>query len=421
MAFPKITIQVGADTSRLNRDLKKGETTIQKFGRGAMRAMDGLALAATGAAFAIGKEGVEAAIADQAAQVKLATTLKNTTKATDAQVASVEDYINQTQLATGVVDDDLRPSLDRLVRSTKDVKRAQELQALALDVSAGTGKDLQSVTEAIAKAYDGSFTSLKRLGIPLDENIIKTKDFDAAQKVLAKTFEGQSAAAAATAEGGMRRFQIVIDEAKESIGEALLPTLEELTDYVTSPEGQKLIKDFAEGMGDAFKAAAQALPPILAGLKEIGKSAAAMNIDFSTFADPKLMAAATAFRLTPGPIQIKAIAALAAYGAIGAAADADRAAMESFQSADPNKIYAYGVPGRTAINAAQQNYMNALTTGQRMQTAPAFSSLYGTQPQVVNNIRINAIDPVQTARQIAKITNGQNGNASSPKFQAFLR
>lgn len=421
MAIPKINIQIGADTGKLNRDLKKGETTIQKFGRNAVRAMDGLALAATGAAFAIGKEGVEAAIADQAAQVKLATTLKNTTKATDAQIASTEEYINQTQLATGVVDDDLRPSLDRLVRSTKDVKRAQELQALALDVSAGTGKDLQSVTEAIAKAYDGSFTSLKRLGIPLDENIIKTKDFDAAQKVLATTFEGQSAAAAATAEGGMRRFQIVIDEAKESIGEALLPTLEELTDYVTSPEGQKFIKDFAEGMGDAFKAAAQAMPPILAGLKEIGKSAAAMNIDFSTFADPKLMAAATAFRLTPGPIQVKAIAAVAAYtaGAVGESQSTDQQQLKA-TDAIYGRVTGLGLKAQPQLDVG--SYFAGTWSGAQAAAQQGYFMTGATRnPTVVNNIKINAIDPVQTARQIAKITNGQNGNASSPKYQAFLR
>ncbi len=105
---------------------------------------------------------------------------KNTTKATDAQVKAVEDYIDKTARASGTADDVLRPSLDRLLRSTQDITKAQKLQTLALDIAAGTGKDLATVSEALGKAYDGNLGALKRIGVPLDENIVKTKDFDAA-------------------------------------------------------------------------------------------------------------------------------------------------------------------------------------------------------------------------------------------------
>lgn len=109
--------------------------------------MAGAAFAAAGAAAALyaGKlaiDGVKAAIEDEAAQAKLGKTLENVTGATNAQIKSVEDYITKTELAYGVTDDDLRPSLDRLVRATKDVTEAQKLQSIALDVAAGTGKSL---------------------------------------------------------------------------------------------------------------------------------------------------------------------------------------------------------------------------------------------------------------------------------------
>lgn len=190
--------------------------------------------AAAGAmAIKIGIDAVKAAVEDEKAQKSLAITLKNTTKATDAQVKSVEDYIDKTARATGVADDQLRPSLDRLVRSTQDVTKAQKLQQLALDIAAGTGKDLATVTEALGKAYDGNLGALKRIGVPLDENIVKTKDFDAATKALSETFAGQADAAAETFAGRMARIKIAIDEAKEQLGQALLPLLERFANFAT--------------------------------------------------------------------------------------------------------------------------------------------------------------------------------------------
>jgi hypothetical protein len=199
----------------------------------AAKAFLGLATAVGTAAFAIGVSAVKAAIEDEKAQVSLAQTLRNTTKATDQQIAATEDYIDATARATGIADDQLRPSLDRLVRSTQDVTKAQKLQQLALDIAAGTGKDLAAVTEALGKAYDGNLGALKRIGVPLDENIVKTKDFDAAVKALSETFAGQAAAAAETFAGRMSRIKIAVDEAKEQIGFALLPFLEKLAKFVT--------------------------------------------------------------------------------------------------------------------------------------------------------------------------------------------
>jgi len=209
-------------SNKLDNALQKGAAAFLAVG------------AAAGAmAIKIGIDAVKAAVEDEKAQKSLAITLKNTTKATDAQVKSVEDYIDKTARATGIADDQLRPSLDRLVRSTQDVTKAQKLQQLALDIAAGTGKDLATVTEALGKAYDGNLGALKRIGVPLDENIIKTKDFDAATKALSETFAGQADAAAETFAGRMARIKIAIDEAKEQLGTALLPLLERFAKFAT--------------------------------------------------------------------------------------------------------------------------------------------------------------------------------------------
>jgi hypothetical protein len=235
-----LKLQLLADTAQFSTGLNKASTDTQSFTAKvdkivatAAKAFLGLATAVGTAAFAIGVSAVKAAIEDEKAQVSLAQTLRNTTKATDQQIAATEDYIDATARATGIADDQLRPSLDRLVRSTQDVTKAQKLQQLALDIAAGTGKDLAAVTEALGKAYDGNLGALKRIGVPLDENIVKTKDFDAAVIALSETFAGQAAAAAETFAGRMQRVQIAVDEAKEQIGFALLPFMEKLAKFVT--------------------------------------------------------------------------------------------------------------------------------------------------------------------------------------------
>ena len=235
-----LKLELLADTAQFSTGLNKATTETQSFtGKidkivaTAAKAFLGLATAVGTAAFAIGVSAVKAAIEDEKAQVSLAQTLRNTTKATDQQIAATEDYIDATARATGIADDQLRPSLDRLVRSTQDVTKAQKLQQLALDIAAGTGKDLAAVTEALGKAYDGNLGALKRIGVPLDENIVKTKDFDGAVKALSETFAGQAAAAAETFAGRMSRIKIAVDEAKEQIGFALLPFLEKLAKFVT--------------------------------------------------------------------------------------------------------------------------------------------------------------------------------------------
>jgi hypothetical protein len=179
----------------------------------------------------------KAAIADEQSQKLLETQLRATLGPNQALADSMADFVDQTQLATGVADDELRPALAGLVRFTGDATKAQELLTLSIDASKATGKDLAAVSTAIGRAYDGNFTSLKKLGIPLDENIIKTKDFKAAQEALTTQFGGAAAANANTYAGRLQILKIRFDEMVEGIGYRVLPMLGQLLDYV-----DKLIK-----------------------------------------------------------------------------------------------------------------------------------------------------------------------------------
>lgn len=376
---------------------RRAQTGVQKFTSFATKAFDGLAIAAAGAAVKFGVDGVQAAIAAEKAEATFAKTLQNTTKATNKQIQATEKYITATQFATGVNDDDLRLSLSKLLVATKNTTKAQQLQALALDVSAGTGKSLSQVSDALTRAYNGQFTSLTRMGIKIDEDIVKAKDFTAVQKQLNEAFGGQAAAAADTTAGKLAIMNEKFGEMQEEIGFIILEGLEPLMDWVSSPAGGKALEDFMEAFGGGIKAAAEALPGILQGLKKIGGVASGLGIDPSSFMNPQMLAAATAFRLTPGPVQIKALAAVAAYAAFD----------QGTSSHDKNVLS--GKLARTAIGSdkidygsyfegtwsgavAQGNYMYGQTGATKNTNAPQYQ------------INISgAVDPEMTARQLQRI------------------
>ena len=168
----------------------------------------------------------KAAMEDEAEQVQLALALQNVTGATDAQIAAQEDMISKMSLASGVADSELRPALASLVRGTKDIEEANKALALAQDISAGSGKDLATVSDALAKAYGGNMKGLAALSPEIKAMIKDGASLEDVMNVLGGSFGGASAAAAATAEGGMKRLSIAFAETKESLGAALLPALE---------------------------------------------------------------------------------------------------------------------------------------------------------------------------------------------------
>ena len=224
MAKP-ITVTVAGNAGPLRKSLQGADSDLAKFGKavGDNAKKMALGFAAIGAAAVAGLgAAVKAAAEDQKAQALLADQLRKTTDATSAQIRQMEEFVDITQRATGVADDELRPALATLTRATGDLTQAQELLRLGLDISAGSGKSLEGISLALAKATNGNLGAFTKLGIPLDENIIKTKDFAAAQEVLAKQFGGASAVAANTFSGQMSRLRIVIGEAVESIGYAIL-------------------------------------------------------------------------------------------------------------------------------------------------------------------------------------------------------
>jgi hypothetical protein len=160
--------------------------------------------------------------------------LENATGATKAQIAATEDSILQMSLATGVADDQLRPALGRLVRSTGDTEKAQQLLAQALDISAATGKPLETVAAALSKGFDGNTAALGKLGIGLSAAELKTMSFEKVQAKLSDLFGGAAEKNADTYAGRIARMQVAFDEAKETIGFAFLPILDTVMKFINN-------------------------------------------------------------------------------------------------------------------------------------------------------------------------------------------
>jgi hypothetical protein len=250
-----LTLKLLADVSNFTKNLKGADQDVQTFGNkvSAFGKKAGLAFAAAGAAAAIYagkllKDGVEAAIADEKANAQLANTLMNVAGATEETIEKTLAYTRATELATGVTEDELRPSLNRLTIATGDVQKAIQLQTLALDVSAGSGKSLEAVTQALAKAQEGNTASLVRLGIGLSAAQLKTMSMDDVTNSLAETFAGAADTAANTFEGKMTRLGLAFEDVRDTVGGFVLDAITPMVENIVS-KVMPALSEFAESIG----------------------------------------------------------------------------------------------------------------------------------------------------------------------------
>jgi hypothetical protein len=292
LSIPIVTSFDGKGISSAVKEFKNLETTGEKAQFAIKKAAvpAGIAIAALAAGLV---DCTKAAIEDQAAANLLAIALGKSTTATDAAIKANGDFIDSLMLSTNVADDELRPAMARLSRSTGDVTKAQDLLALAVDISKGSGKSLETVTAALAKGYDGNTNALGKLGLGLDQGLIKSKDFGAIQEKLTENFGGFGKAAGETTEGQLARFTTGIAELKEGIGAALLPVLDAVLPLINkfakwaqdNPEFFVIMGAALAGIATAIVAIniAMSINPITAIAIGIGLVAAAAVIAYKKF------------------------------------------------------------------------------------------------------------------------------------------
>jgi hypothetical protein len=248
--IPPIAVRVFLETGQVVAGAQKTEKALKGIGDQADKTskkgklLSGVmkGLAAAGITVGIGSitraldEMGRAAAADAKSQALLANSMENVLGANSAQIASVENSIQKFSSLYAVLDDQIRPAMSQFVRVTNDATKATELTDLALNVAAGTGRDLQSVTIALGKAYQGNTTALSRLGL-------NVKGMENPLAELAEKFDGAAEAAANL--DPYKRMEVAMDNAQETIGEALLPAMNNLADFMNSDA----FKDGAEKIG----------------------------------------------------------------------------------------------------------------------------------------------------------------------------
>ena len=270
-----LKLSILADVDDLKKKLGEADKAVESnsskiadFGKKAAAAFAVAAAAAVAYGTKLAIDGVKAAIEDEQAQLRLANALKTATGATDAQIKATEDMILKTSLATGVADDKLRPAMQRLAVSTKDTGEAQRLLSLALDISKGKGIELETVANALGRAQDGNTTALGRLGLGLSKSELATLSFTQVQQKLSDLYGGSASANAETFQGKIDRLKVGFDEAKESLGVALLPQVERFIGFLNNT-GIPTLNAFIAGLtGDQG---------LSAGLQESQRSAESLG------------------------------------------------------------------------------------------------------------------------------------------------
>jgi hypothetical protein len=256
--IPKVKITFDADFDELKKGVKGAQTEVEgfsskigKFGKVAAAAFAAATVAAAAYAGKLLIDGVKAAIEDEKANALLANTLRNVAGATQETIDKTLEYTRATELATGVTEDELRPSLNRLTIATKSVEKAMDLQTIALDIAAGSGKSLDAVSQALAKAYEGNTASLGRLGIGLSSAQLKTMSMEQITESLARTFNGAASTAANTYEGKMARLGLAFEDVRDTVGGFVLDALTPLVSNFVD-KGMPAIKDFADGLSTSL-------------------------------------------------------------------------------------------------------------------------------------------------------------------------
>jgi len=234
---------VSAVTTFDGKALTKGSKQISAFEKSAKRA--GASLAAAFSAQAItkfGKDSVKAFIADEKAASQLAQSVKNLGLA--FETPRIERFISELSAASGVTDDVLRPSMQRLLQTTGSLTKSQELLTQALDISRGSGVEYGTVVSDLSAAYVGNVKGLKKYTLGLTNAELQTMSFAAIQEKLTKQFTGANAAYLATYAGQLELLNTAAGEAKETIGKGLVDALQLL-----AGEGNT-VQPLAESMAD---------------------------------------------------------------------------------------------------------------------------------------------------------------------------
>lgn len=348
MANPSVVIDIATEfTGKKAFDKAASSSTkLEKNVKGLAKAFAGVFAAQKILAF--GKASVKAFAEDDAAAKRLGATLKNLGLAYGANVGTVNGFISRLEAQTGVLDDELRPAMDRLLRATGDVAKSQELLGLALDIAAGTGKSVTQVSQSLQKAYLGQTAALGRLGVGLSKGELASGDFEEIQKKLAILFAGQATTAAGTYQGSLNKLEVAANNAKETIGKGLVDALGILSSSSTVDPTVSGIDKIANSIAGATKNVAKFIA--------VSKT---LFSDLSFFRNDATIAAALAIKQGTKFTTPMTLSSQDTQRADKLAADAAKAAADAAKKAAAAKIKADKLAAAAKVKADKNAADNA--------------------------------------------------------------
>ncbi len=247
-----VAINIAAEFTG-KKAFKQADTATQKLTKD-VRKLAGAFGVAFGARAIInyGKNAAKAFAEDQKAAQSLANTLENLGLGFNGSAKEINDYISNLEKQTGVLDDELRPAMDRLLRATSSITESQKLLSLALDVSAGTGKTLTQVSQSLQKAYLGQTQALGRLGVGLSKAELSSGSFEEISARLSTLFAGQATTAAEGYAGSLAKLKVATNNASEAIGESLFTAVGTLSGSDGLPKTIELIESLSTKISTAI-------------------------------------------------------------------------------------------------------------------------------------------------------------------------
>jgi hypothetical protein len=439
---------------------KKAESATDKLNKGVNKLARNLGLALGAAGLTkFAKDSIKAFADEEKSIAMLSNALDNLGMGNQAD--QIYAYIDALQLATGVSDDELRPAFQRLATAGLNAADAQSVLGLALDVSAGSGKDLETVSAALSKAVGGNTAALSKLGVGLTKDEIKTMSLNDIMLKLADTYRNSAAKAAETFSGKMAKLSVAIDTAKESIGKGLIDGLIIATGSTSIDELQSKIVSLGTNLAAIFVATGNLIYDNWFLIKQLGIAMVA------TFTAAKVYAGVTAFIAIMTKLKnlykeirkvgfaaavaqaaaLNPVAGIAAAGALVAAIIAGNVALDKFTESKEEaekpfkapdftgltgvdygdakrleklKIQAAKAQEKAAKAALKQNQLSKIFDTERIQIYAALQSQLSEEDRNRVRLQLALLDEnVNAAEYLAKKIGESQGQTSM--LATFLR
>ena len=233
------------DNADYERKLRRAAKQTNSFGKSMKTVSNGVKAAWAGVAgIALGGvvtglvDMAKAADEDKRSMAVLNKVLENSWKATDKQTKAVDDFIQMTSVQVGILDDDLRPAFAKIATTIKNPTKAMKVFEIALDTAAGTGKDLNVVSLAMAKFFGGQTSALDKL-------VPGIRDAGDKMGYLTSKYQGAGKAGATA----FSKIDVAMENIKEQFGAYLLPYAEKFATWLSTPEAQEAIDGWVRKFG----------------------------------------------------------------------------------------------------------------------------------------------------------------------------